>query len=251
MTTRISGGLVRTYSLDIPADPGWSQPARHQADAPGGGTDRDDAPSGGGWQPYGWDAPVTVLPGTTWGPQPTHRGDRSHRGEAGRGEHPRPANFLESLDSVESGDLPGRLQGAAGAAHGGLTATGVSAPWATRPVARRRADGKQVINPGGLALGQVHLHTTDRHRQNLHLNRPSLRLVRENRPTVETSSASPGGRYTSTYNPISRAVTMGPTTVRQRRQQKPFGQTDYVDVDQQPYDSAIYDPGPINGGWVQ
>lgn len=190
---RITGRLVHSYVAVVPADPGWAQPARHRSDAEGGGIDRDDAPAGGGWQPYGWDTGVNVLPGETYGPAPTHRGDGSHAGELGRGGGRRRV-LVTSEDRDLSGDDPGLLLGAGGAANGGLVLTGVSLPFAARPTSRRRADGGVVNNPGGIRLGERHLHPTVEHRQALHFNRPSIRFIRESSPTVSTTrSARPAG----------------------------------------------------------
>jgi hypothetical protein len=248
-TDRLTGRLVTTYQVNVPADPGWAQPWRHSADSEGGGVDRDDASSGGGWQPYAWDTPITqtVLPGESYSGRPTHYGT-GHDGSEGRGTG-RPAEELRNGDAWESGDPPGRLLGASGAANGGLVATGVSAPWANAPVFRRRADGGQVSNPGGLDLGQRHIHTVERHRQGLHFNHPFLRFIRTRVPGREMSSPYPGGR-TSPYNPIDRVRTAGPVAPRLRRILRPYGQTDYVAQDQYPADTPKYDSGSIGGDWA-
>lgn len=248
---RFSGSLTHQYALDVPSDPGWAQPARHHGDSAGGAIDRDDASAGGGWQPAGWDERVPVLPGTSGASTSSHYGTGSHYGDMGHGDAG-PDVELDSLDEQLGGrhtaaDL--RRAGAAGAANGGLVATGVSAPWANAPVVRRRADGKAVVNPGGMRLGTDYQPRVDRHRQGLHFNRPFLRFIRVNRPVQERSSPSPGGR-TSPYDPMVRARTVGPINPRLRRLVKPFGSADYVDVDQDPAHTAAYDPGPIGGDWA-
>jgi hypothetical protein len=248
-TERLTGRLVTSYQIDIPPDPGWAQPWRHTADSAGGGVDRDDAPAGGGWQPYGWDTAITqtVLTGSSYGPSPSHH-STGHDGPEGRGTG-RPAEELRNLDRDHSGDDPGQLYGAAGADNGGLVATGVSAPWANAPVHRRRADGKQVSNPGGLDLGHRHIHTTERHRQGLHFNRPFLRFIRTRITGRETSSPYPGGK-TSPYNPIDRLRTVGPVAPRLRHILRPYGQTDYVAQDQAPAAAPLLDGGAIGGEWA-
>lgn len=247
---RFSGSLVHRYALDVPADPGWTQPERHHGDSAGGAVDRDDASAGGGWQPFAWDDRIPVLPGTSGRVPGSHYGT-GHRGAQGRGEAG-PTEELASTDQQLGGlhspaDL--RRAGAAGAANGGLVATGVSAPWANAPVARRRADGKAVVNPGGLRLGTDYSIRADSHRQGLHMNRPFLRFIRMSAPVVERTSPSPGGK-TSPYDPMVRARTVGPINPRLRRLVKPFGQTDMVDIDSDPAGAPVYDPGPIGGDWA-
>lgn len=256
---RLTGSLTRAYALDIPADPGGAQPARHSADAPGGGVERDDAPAGGGWQPSEWDSPLApmVLPGDSRDPYgQDNRGHvgKGHKGPRGRGTA-REAAQIPHRDTRAGRGRHGAAgldtAGAAGAAHGGLVATGVSAPWANAPVFRRRADGAQVRNPGGLRLGSTYTPVGDRHRQGLHFNRPFLRFVRINTPVVERSSPNPGSTRTAMYDPLARERTAGPVEPRLRRIQRPYGQTDYVDVDQNPAATGRYDAGPIGGDWAR
>lgn len=257
---RISGGLVARYAIDVPAEPGWAQPAMHRADAVGGAVERDDAGAGGGWQPAEWDPPIPQEAGGDWGDgsyttgnDDDHRGRRSHRGDKGRGQY-RPAQHTPDRDDMAGRGRHGRagldFAGAGGAAHGGLAATGVSEPWANAPVSRRRADGKLVANPGGLRLGSTYTPVGDRHRQGLHMNRPFLRFVRLYVPTVERSSPYPGGR-TSPYDPIARANRQGPIEPRLRRLQRPYGQADYADVDQAPAGRPMYDAGVVEQDWVR
>lgn len=224
--SRITGALVNSYAIDVPADPGWSQPWRHKADAAGGDVERDDAPVGGGWQPYGWDTGVNVLAGESYSPPPSHKGT-GHRGDYGRGGA-RERVPVGNRDKHTGGDGPAPLLGAGGAANGGLVATGVSAPWANAPVGRRRADGGTAMNPGGLRLGRRHVHTTEEHRQGLHFNRPSLRFIRMTKPTVSTEKS---GR------PVGAIAPKGRTILR------PQGQE--LDVPAEPTNA-----GPIGGDWA-
>lgn len=247
----LTGGM---YAVTVPADPGWAQPARHAATAPGGGVDRDDASAGGGWQPYAWgmDVPASVLPGESARPSsPGHAGSRSHAGAYGRGQTPRPARELGNPDNLAGTGLhtPETLDlaGASGAANGGISPTGVSAPWANGPVSRRRADGTMISRAGGLALGTDYVRVAETHHQGLHMNRPTIRGVRQTSPVVERSSPSPGGR-TSPYDPMAPGRTKGPIAPRLRRIVRPYGQTDYVSYDQDP--GAAVDSGTVGGEWV-
>jgi hypothetical protein len=181
-----------------------------------------------------------------------HRGANSHHGGQGRGLLPRPARELDNRDNLDGTGrhTPADLSeaGASGAANGGISPTGVSAPWANGPVARRRADGTMISRAGGLDLGTDYTRVAETHHQGLHMNTPRIRGVRQTVPVTERSSPSPGGR-TSPFNPIARAVTMGPNNPRMRRIVRPFGQTDYVADDQAP--STALDGGTVGGEWVQ
>lgn len=255
-TQRISGSLTRAGTVDLPSDPGWSQPDRHRADSAGGGVVRDDASAGGGWAPQSWGAypGEAALPGGSWGGAPSHRRFASHDGDQGRGDA-LPDNELESTDVDVNGDAPAPAYGGGGAAHGGLVLTGISDSWANAAYSRRRADGGVVVREGGLDLGRRHIHPTVDHRQGLHMNRPTIRYVRTTRPVVERNSPYPGsaqgGPRTSPFNPIDRLRTFGVVTPRARRILRPFGQTDMVNVDQYPSQVDAYDPGVIGSEWVQ
>lgn len=253
---RITGSLVRAGTYTVPADPGWSQPDRHRADSAGGATVRDDASMGGGWAPASWGAMPTVLGGATYHNRKEATGHRrfaDHHGPDGAGGAA-PDAELDSTDRNELGDAPGPLYGAGGAAHGGISPQGVSQPWAYPALTRRRADGGVVIRDGALDLGKRHIHTTMDHRQGLHMNRPTIRYVRDNQPVHERSSPYPGSAQgaprTSPYNPIVRPRTFGVVTPRARRILRPFGQTDMTEVDQHPSQTPAYDPGTIGGEWA-
>lgn len=253
-TQRISGSLVRAGTYTVPADPGYAQPDRHRSDSAGGGTIRDDASAGGGWAPASWGTMPNVLDGESYQHGATgHRRFATHDGDQGRGAA-LPDNELDSTDRNINGDAPGPLYGSGGAAHNGISPTGVSADWANGPNTRRRADGGVVLRAGGLDLGKRHIHTTGEHRQGLHMNRPTIRYVRATGPVVERSSPYPGSAQgsprTSPYNPIDRVRTFGVVTPRARRILRPFGQTDSVDVDQYPAATGVYDPGVIGGEWA-
>lgn len=176
---RISGRLVQSYSFTTAAEPGWAQHRRHQSDVPAP-TDRDNAPGGGGWQPDEWDSEPAqiVLSGDN---QPTSRGHRrtaSHDGDEPRGAGQRrvPADSLDRFQGGPSGTSP--LIGAGGAANGGLRAEG-SIGWMNPGASRRRADGGQVTRAPGFRLGYRYVINTQEHRQGLHMNKPTIRGVRE------------------------------------------------------------------------
>lgn len=255
LTPRISGSLVRAGTVDIPSDPGWSQPARHRSDAAGAGITRDDAPAGGGWAPAAWgEYPgASVLTGETYTRPRDHRRFATHEGDEGAGGGT-PRVVADSLDEVCLGDPAAPLYGAQGAAHGGLSPQGVSMPWAYPAHSRRRADGGVVTRDGTLDLGRRHIHTADAHRQGLHMNRPTIRYVRTTGPVVERSSPYPGSAVgaprTSPFNPIVRDRTAGPINPRSRRILRPFGQTDQVDIDQYPAAADVYDAGVIGSEWT-
>lgn len=252
---RITGSVVRMGVVDVPADPGWSQPDRHRSTSPGGGIDRDNAPSGGGWAPAAWGELPPVLTGETYpGGATGHRRFATHDGTMGRGD-PDTRPVVRQTDAVTTGDAAGPLYGNGGAAHDGISPQGVSAPWAYPAGARRRADGGMVVRDGSLDLGKRHIHVSDQHRQGLHMNRPTIRYVRTTSPVVERSSPFPTGNHgaprTSPFNPIARARTVGPIPTRTRRLMRPTGQTDYVDIDVDPSGVDDYDPGVVTGdGWV-
>lgn len=230
MTDRITGRLVTTYSVVVPADPGWTQPERHRDTDPSGGEpDRDEAPAGGGWQPAAWgEVPgALVLAGETYGEPSDHRGTGSHRGTGGRGAG-RGRVPLATTDTIVSGDRPGALLGAAGANNGGISPTGVSAAWASPPVGRRRADGGTVTRAGGLSLGHLYTIVTERHRQGLHLNRPTLRFIRTAAPAKSTDRAE---------------RTAGPIQPRSRALVRPAGVPDEAPA-------APAKSQPIGGGWA-
>lgn len=225
---RISGRLVQSYSYTAAADPGWAQPRRHRAagEVP---TDRDDAPAGGGWQPEEWTDPnvVEVLDGETMPHELGHRRSASHRGLMTRGA----AQARVPLDSTDrnqggpSGTAP--LSGAGGAANGGLVASG-SAPWMSPGAARRRADGGVVTRAPGFRLGYRYVPVTDEHRQGLHMNKPTIRGVREK---IVTKSTDKGIRTVGPIAPSSRTIIPPYTTP--------------VDVASQPAQPSV-----IGGGWV-
>lgn len=227
---RLAGRLVASYSVTLPSAPGWAQPARHREEAPGGDPSRDEAPAGGGWQPEEWGTVpgALALAGTTTGEPPSHKSAGTHRGLLGRGAGRR-ATALESLDRTVTGDPAGALLGAAGAAHGGIVRQGVSDPWAYPAVARRRADGGTVTRDGTLRLGRRHVHVSEEHRQGLHMNRPTIRYVREAAPTVAQERAI-------------RAV--GPVAARSRAILRPQGQTDEAPA-------VPANAGPIGGEWAR
>lgn len=251
---RISGSLVRAGTYTVPADPGYAQPDRHRSDSAGGGTIRDDASSGGGWAPRSWGEMPNVLGGSTYRNTTGHDRFATHDGDQGRGAA-LPDNELVSTDRDVNGDAPAPAYGAAGAAHGGLSPTGISADWANAAYSRRRADGGVVIRAGGLDLGKRHIHTSLDHRQGLHMNRPTIRYVRSTAPVVERTSPYPGSAQgaprTSPYDPMVRPRTYGVVAPRARRIIRPFGQTTaFTPVDQDPAATPVYDPGVIGGEWA-
>lgn len=223
-TDRISGRLVQTYSYTVPADPGWAQHARHKGEGDEPNT-RDDAPSGGGWQPAAWgESGVNVLPGADDSHAPTHKGNGSHYGIEGRGAGTG-VYRLDNPDRLNGGDSPGLLLGAGGAANGGLRAEG-SAPWMSPGASRRRADGGVVSRAAGFLLGHRHVPVTGEHRQGLHMNKPTIRGVRQK---IITSGKDPGVR------------TVGPIAPKTHQPLSP------VAYDQLPSPAA---PSAIGGEWV-
>lgn len=255
-TSRISGSVTRVGSIDVPSDPGWAQPNKHRANMSGGSVVRDDAPAGGTWSPNSWGRypGEPVLEGTNGRGSTPHTRFPTHGGDQGRG-NALPRNVLASTDKDVNGDQTMPLYGAGGAAHGGIRPKGVSQPWAYPALTRRRADGGIVVRDGSMRPGTLHTVTTERHRQGLHMNRPTIRYVRTATVTTERNSPYPGSAQgaprTSPYNPIDRARTMGVINPRSRRILRPFGQTDTVDVDQAPALTPLYDPGVIGSEWVQ
>jgi hypothetical protein len=183
---RLSGRLVQTYSYTVPASPGQASPDRHR----GEGTEpnpRDDAPAGGGWQPAVWgESGVNVLPGDEAAALiNSHKGSDSHRGgKDGRRLNTRSVQ-VRNRDSLNGGDSAGLLLGAGGAANGGLRAEG-SAPWMNPGASRRRADGGVVTRVAGFLLGHRHVPVTGEHRQGLHMNKPTVRGVRQKIITTGT-----------------------------------------------------------------
>jgi len=233
---RMSGRLVQTYSFVAPADPGFAQHARHTGEGEEPNV-RDDAPSGGGWQPTAWgESGVNVLPGGQGngrypdapGNSPSHKGsDDGHHGDTGRGSSAAPVARLDNLDTLTGGDSPGQLLGAGGAANGGLRADG-SAPWMSPGASRRRADGGIVTRAPGFDLGHRHVPVTGDHHQGLHMNKPTIRGVRQK---IITHAYDPNNRAAGVLIPKSHAQLQGVA-----------------------YDSAesapTRDAGPIGGGWA-
>jgi hypothetical protein len=225
---RFAGRLVQAYSYTVPADPGWAQPDRHR-DSPPEPNGRDQAPSGGGWQPAAWgESGVNVLPGTQTPPTIwDHKGTGNHHGTTGRGAA-ESYTELTNLDQLRApGDSPGKLLGAGGAANGGLRADG-SAPWMSPGASRRRADGGMVFRLPGFRLGHTHTPVTAEHRQGLHMNRPKIRGVRQKQiNAILDNNGRPAG-------PI---------------QPKVHAQLGGYTYDEAP-PVAPSNAGPIGGGWA-
>jgi hypothetical protein len=211
---RMSGRLVQTYSFVAPADPGFAQHARHTGEGEVPNL-RDDAPSGGGWQPAIWgESGVNVLPGgagtaaypTSPANDASHKGsDDGHKGSTGRGAAGASVVRLDNPDSLTGGDSPGQLLGAGGAANGGLRADG-SAPWMNPGASRRRADGGVVTRAPGFLLGHRHVPVTGDHHQGLHMNKPTIRGVRQK---IITHAADPNNRAAGVVIPKSHAQLQG------------------------------------------
>ena len=209
---RISGRLVQTYSYTVPAEPGFAQHSRHTGEGDEPNT-RDDAPAGAGWQPAIWgESGVNVLPGVDVarlraGLSGNHRGDDSHKGDMGTGEAQELPGRMNNLDKLNGGDSPGQLLGAGGAANGGLRADG-STPWMNPGASRRRADGGVVTRVPGFLLGHRHVPVTGEHRQGLHMNKPTVRGVRQK---IITAGNDPGVRMAGPIIPKSHAQLQGVT----------------------------------------
>jgi hypothetical protein len=226
-TDRISGRLVQTYSYTVAAEPGWAQHDRHTGEGTEPNT-RDDAPAGGGWQPAAWgESGVNVLPGEdATSLIASHKGDGSHYGLEGRGAAG-DWEQLDNRDSLNGGDSPGLMLGAGGAANGGLRAEG-SAPWMSPGASRRRADGGIVTRAAGFLLGHRHVPVTGEHRQGLHMNKPTIRGVRQK---IITAGYDPNGRPVGPIIPKSHAQLQGVT---------------YDNAESAP----TRDAGPVGGGWA-
>jgi hypothetical protein len=250
---RYTGTLVKRYTVDVPADPGWADPARHRTD---GGhlvdtSGRDEAPRGGGWMPMEFLAVQRDLPGgSPAGFVETHNSPGDHRVSDGggstsgktpgpllrylRGKFPTKPNTDEDLCNA----------GAGGAAHGGIGYRGMDP---TNTVGRRTVDGRFTV--GGTLLGHKYTIPMERVRRPLHMNRPKLRRVPAQVITRERGGSSPGG-YSSSYDPAASAWSAGPRNPRLRRLIKAYGQAQYDEVSQNPDGAARRNPGPIgNGGW--
>jgi hypothetical protein len=248
-----SGTLVRSYTVDIPAEPGWANPAAHRTDDGHTVDDsgRDDAPRGGGWQPMEFFAVQPPLPGGAPAEfERNHTASGSHRIPDGGGldDAKTPGGFLEFLRGYfprkPNGPEDLAEAGAAGAAHGGIGSRGMDP---SGQGGRRTVDGRQTV--GVLHLGHTYTHPIERVRRPLHLNHPKLRRILNPSIARETGSKSPGG-YSSQYNPAAKARTAGPRQPSLRRLIRPYGQAEYDEVSQSPQASRRTQPGPIgNGGW--
>lgn len=248
-----SGSLARRYQVDVPADPGWADPRRHNVDE-GHLVDtsgRDEAPAGGGWMPMEYLAVQKDLPGgapATFGRTHQQTGDHSTPDGGGSASARAPGKILRTLLGwfPAQPNQPETLEnaGAAGAAHGGIGRRGMDP---SNSVGRRTVDGRYTT--GGVALGHTYMHPIERRRAPLHFNRPTLRRVLA--PTIarERGGPSPGG-YSSQYDPSKSGWSAGPRRPALRRLILAEGQAEYDDVSQDPSNSRKANPGPIgNGGW--
>jgi hypothetical protein len=243
----VFGSISKGFVYQPATDPGKANPSAHYASNPETEPNRADAQAPGGWQPLDWDlVPVTKDRG---GPRPAggHVSDGTHLGEDPSGTKWTPDSPLSApLDEFASVDgVPESLarMGAAGAAHGGVRASGSSEPWA---------------NPGGIRLGRrrtplAWLHAADT--GSLHFNTPKVRPIlivplingRSNSPFP---GAIPGGTpATSPYNPLRPAVGFGVAQPYLRRIIKPYGQGDYPRIETNPQ-AVLQDPGPVGGEWA-
>lgn len=239
MPGAFGGALQRRYGyvgyVDLSALPGTVTQQQHDADtdttAPEANRERAYAPAGGGAQPYEWlSGQVPVGTGDLASDDPdadNHSATGSHAGRSGGGMA-RPVG--QDPDRAARSSVPQHRPetlddaGAGGAAFGGLVKTGSMDP---------------IANPGGVDLGHRYKHPADEHRQNLHFNRPGLRIIRApGRTSAEYTSFSEGG---------------GPTDPKLRRQLRPAGQANFGTVDAAPAAAeAVYERehGTIGGGWA-
>lgn len=244
---KVFGNIKQGYTYNPATDPGKVQPAKHDARGPETAPDRSDAQTPGGWQPLDWDlVPVTRDRG---GPRPQtgHLSDGSHFGHDPNGPKYMPDTPLRTpLDEFASVDgVPETLarMGAAGAAHGGVRASGSSEPWA---------------NPGGIRLGRRRTPLSWLHGAvtgSLHFNRPKVRPVMVT-PVVGGRSPSPfpgatpaGVAITSPYDSARPAAGFGVAQPYLRRVIKPYGQGDYPLIETDPT-RVLADPGPVGGDWA-
>ncbi len=248
-----SGTLVRSYTVDIPAEPGWADPAKHREDEGHrvDTTHRDEAPRGGGWQPMEFFAVQPPLPGGSPAPiaDRTHKSSGSHRIPDGGGldDAKSPGGFLEFVRGFfprkPNGPEDLAEAGAFGAAHGGIGSRGMDP---SGQGGRRTVDGRTTV--GVLNLGHTYTHPIERVRRPLHLNRPRLRRILAPSIARETGSKSPGG-YSSQYNPAAKAWSAGPRQPSLRRLIRPYGQADYDEVSQSPQVARATSRPIGNGGW--
>lgn len=252
---RYSGrSLSNRYNVYVPGDPSPVDLTDHRAedghrkDTSG----RDEAPRGGNWMPL--DAVATPAAGlrsqeTTPDTFPRSHGRYSgHRDDVAGGDSDRVSPILAFLRGFFP-TVPNQPQdldtaGAAGAAHGGQGERGMDP---TQALGRRCADG--IFRNPPTNLGHTYTIPIERVRRPLHLNRPRLRRVLAPSIVTEKGGPSPGG-YSSQYDALAPAKTVGPRNPTLRRLIRPYGQADVDTVSQFPGAVAAANPGPIgNGGW--
>lgn len=244
----VFGSITRGYTYNPATDPGKVEPAAHDArtatdDAP----DRSDARTPGGWQPSSWDVVPSGPGGTGVRSDTSHYGTGSHFGASPAGADHHPDAALSSpLDGFASVDgVPETLarMGAAGAAHGGVRASGSSEPWA---------------NPLGIRLGRRRTPLAWLHgagRGALHFNRPKVRRIPTTpivggRSTQPFPGATPATTLaTSPFDPATPAVGFGVAQPYLRRIIAPYGQGVYPGIETDPTQVA-QDPGPVGGEWA-
>lgn len=237
MPGAFTNALLSRYSgyIDVNALPGIVTQERHDADtddsAPSDDRDRAQAPAGGAPVPEQWlYGQVPVGRGTAAPENPdsrNHAATDNHAGADGGGRSRWVGQDLEAAVRPSGVQHPPATldhAGAAGAAFGGLVKTG-------------SMDAR--ANPGGVDLGHTYNHPQDGRRvgTGLHFNRPGLRVIRApGRTSAEYVSVTQGG---------------GPSTPVLRRIIRPYGQTDFVPVDQAPARNVgESQDGAIGGGWA-
>lgn len=237
MPGAFTGALVRRYTVDISALPGYITTDRHDADlddsSPDDNRDRAQAPAGGGWVPEDWlSGQVSVGTGEMVRDRQRddtddHRASNRHAGQDAGGFPRGPGQDDEApARQRRNAHAPATLDtaGSAGAAFGGQRKTGSMAPEA---------------NPEGVDLGHTYVPVHDEHKQGLHFNRPGLRLIRSPNRT--------SGEY------VAYAAGAGPSAPRLRRQIRPAGQAEFLPIDQSPDSSTATlerEHGSIGGEWA-
>jgi hypothetical protein len=244
----VFGSIKQGYTYDPATDPGKVQPYEHDARTVGETEpSRSDARTPGGWQPLDWDLVPVGPQGAGARPQRSHYADPSHLGASPSGaEHHADAALSSPQDSFASVDgVPESLarMGAAGAAHGGVRASGSSEPWA---------------NPLGIRLGRrrtplAWMHAADK--GSLHFNRPKVRPVmvspiQGGRSSMPYPGPTPDATLaTSPFDPGVAAHGFGVAQPYLRRILQPYGQGNYPAIEMDPT-LVAQDPGPIGGEWA-
>jgi hypothetical protein len=212
---KYSGAAVAAYTVSAPAPLGRASPQRH-ADAVTP-VERDDAPETTRISTPDffaevdiWSTPETVVDGSPAEVRRGHDAEGSHDLDT-QAIPPAPAT-MDDASAVPVGGLAwdGPVEGAGGAAHGGLRADN-SMAWA---------------NPDGFDPGHGYTpRQSNRRMGSWGFFRGTLRPVPEPGPQPGTvsSPAQTRGRHTSPFDPVAIVSRFGPQRPTQRRNLMPAG----------------------------